>query len=301
MTTIRRSALLIMGLLASTNRVGQAEGYDVKREIAWARSMWPADLKGIQFQSPTAKLLDWAPPGGSVQVWLFSQDHACTEMTLRRARLPKPTPAGDTEVLVGKHFAGDRAPGTTSRMYKVTSVGFLFAETDDYCTEDIVSEAPLGCGGVGREGPTYGALSEADQQRALFDGEPMGLDPECAGPVQWLKCESGGQRPCLGCRKVAINPSEASDSSYGDYRGVAIPDAARRRATCNEACPPQSSSPTLTRLEELERRTHVWRRRNLPLAEVPSLHRTLAGCMRTHFPSGVPSSATAPKRDRNTN
>jgi hypothetical protein len=299
LTMIRRSALLIVCLLASTNRVGRADGYNVKREIGWARSMWPADLKDVQFQSPTAKMLDWARPGGSIKVWLFSQDHACTEVELHRVTLSTPTPAGDTEVLIGKHFASSGTPGATSRSYAVTSLGFLFAETDDHCQEDIASEAPVGCGGVGREGPTYGALSDVDQESAGFDGEQIGLDPQCAGPVQWLKCESGGKRPCVGCRRVAISPIETSGSSYGDYRKDWIPGADRRRATCNEACPAQSSSPTLRRIEELERRTHMWRRRNLSLAEVPTLHRTLAGCMRTHFTNVLPPSPTAPRPGRN--
>ena len=295
---IRRSTLLVAFLLASTSRGGRADGYNLKREIAWARSMWPANLKDVQFESPVAKLLDWAPQGRSVTVWLFSQQHSCTEMELHRVPLSTPTPAGDTEGLIGKHFVSGNTPGTPSRMYKVTSVGFLFAEGDDYCTEDIVSGAPLGCGGVGREGPVFGTLSDIDQQSARFDGEPIGLDPECAGPIQWLKCESGGKRPCVGCGRVAINPIETSGSSYGDYRGDWITGADRRRATCREACPTQSSSPTLTRIEELERRTRVWRRRNLPLAEVPSLHRTSAGCMRTHFPNGLPSNPPAPRPGR---
>jgi hypothetical protein len=247
-----RSALLMICLLALPIRVGKADRYDVKREIAWARLTWPADLKDVQFRSPTANLLDWAPPGGSIKVWLFSQDHSCTEMELHRVTLSTPTPAGDIEVLTGKHFVGDSTPGATTRMYTVTSLGFLFAETNDYCTQDVVSGAPLGCGGVGREGPTYGALSDVDEQSAHFDGEQISLDPQCAGPIQWLKCENGGKRPCLGCRRVSINPIETGDSSYGDHRTDWISDADRRRRTCDEACPDQSPSPTLTRIEALQ-------------------------------------------------
>ena len=72
------------------------------------------------------------PSRTSVKVWLFSQQHSCTEMELHRVPLSTPTPAGDTEGLIGKHFVSGNTPGTPSRMYKVTSVGFLFAETDDY-------------------------------------------------------------------------------------------------------------------------------------------------------------------------
>lgn len=298
---VHRFALLTTCLLVSTIQVGKADGYNVRREIAWARSVWPADLKNVQFQSPTTKLLDWAPPGASVKVWLFSKNHDCTEMELHRVALSTPTSTGDTVVLIGKHFAANAQPGAASRTYTVVSLGFLFAETDDYCQEDIASGTPIGCGGIGREGPTFGALSGIDPESASFDGEPISLDPECAGPVEWLKCASGGKRPCVACRKVALNPIEIDDSSYGDYRGGWITDAHRRRATCNEACPDPPPSPTLSRIEELERRTHVWRRRNQAVAEIPTAHRTLAGCMRTHFPNGLPSPARLPRPGRKAN
>src|ERR1700679_2101984 len=36
--------------------------FELPREVAWARSKWPRDLKGVQFQAPVDKLLDWVPP-----------------------------------------------------------------------------------------------------------------------------------------------------------------------------------------------------------------------------------------------
>jgi hypothetical protein len=294
-TMVHRPVLLTVCLLASTNQAGRADDYNVKREIAWARSVWQADLKNVQFQSPTTRLLDWAPPGGSVKVWLLSENYRCTEIELHRVALATPTSAGDTEVLIGKHFVADANLGATSRTYTVVSLGFLFAETDDYCREDIASGTPLGCGGMGREGQSLGALSDIDGESARFAGEPISLDPECAGPVKWLKCESGGKRPCVACQKVALNPIEMDDSSYGDYRGGWITDSDRRRATCSEACPDPSPGPTLTRIEELERRTHVWRPRTVPAAEVPTVHRTLAGCMGAHSPKEASPAATPPR------
>ena len=67
---VHRLALLTVCLLASTNQARRTNGYDVKREIAWARSVWPAALKDVQFQSPTTRLLDWVPRGGSIKVCL---------------------------------------------------------------------------------------------------------------------------------------------------------------------------------------------------------------------------------------
>ena len=240
---VHRVALLIACLLAAANHEGRSGGYDVKREVAWARSVWPADLEHVQFQSPTTKLLDWAPPGGSVKVWLFSKNHSCTEMELHRVALPTPTSTGDTAVLTGKHFVVDARPVRRREPTRLFSLGFLFAETADYCLEDSASGTPRGCGGIGREGPTFGALSNVDRESASFDGEPISLNPECAGPIEWLKCASGGKRPCVACRKVALNPIEIDDSSYGDYRGGWVTDAQRRRATCNEECPDCFSEP----------------------------------------------------------
>ena len=94
---VHRVALLIASLLAAANHEGRSGGYDVKREVrlgafGLAGGMWST----FSF-SPHTQAADWAPPGGSVKVWLFSKNHSCTEMELHGVALPTPTSTGDTE------------------------------------------------------------------------------------------------------------------------------------------------------------------------------------------------------------
>jgi hypothetical protein len=281
----RRLLVLVLLLLRGPHS-SRAEGaYDLKSEIAWARSHWSGDLKGLHFHSPTAKLFDWVPRGGAIRVWMFTGSAACVPIEVHRV------PDGDGELLVGKHFISQQArPAELSRMYRSVLIGSVFTESGDYCTEGNAAGASFECGD-GIYGPDWivGVLSDVDRDSARFDGEVMALHPECDGPIEWLRCKSGGKRPCARCKRVSINPTEAQDS-YSS--GGPIPDADWSRATCNEACAAEPPSPILARLEEMGRRTHIWRRRHQPLPEMPSLHRTLDGCVRAHFPKGRPAEAT---------
>src|SRR5215831_4835896 len=109
---LRPPILACLFVVASARPVGSEEAFNLKREVAWARAKWRADLKGVHFESPTAKLLAWAPPGGEVKVWLFTDNDACTPTQLQRVRLDHPTSRGETEVLTGKHFLpGEPRPG----------------------------------------------------------------------------------------------------------------------------------------------------------------------------------------------
>jgi hypothetical protein len=280
----RRLLVMVLLLFRGPHSSRAEDAYDLKREIGWARSHWSADLKGLHFHSPTAKLLEWVPRGGAIKVWMFTGGGAaCVSIDLRRVS------DGDGEALVGKHFSGEQTRSTEpSRTYTSVVIRSVFTESRDYCAVDIASGASLGCCGIGEPDRIVGVLSDVGQDSARFDGEEIALHPECDGPIEWLRCKSAGKRPCARCERVSIIPTEAqADFSSGGP----IPHADLRRATCNEACPAQPSSPILARLEELERRTHIWRRRHQPLTEIPSLHRTLAGCVRDHFPKGRPTEA----------
>lgn len=62
----RPSILAGLLLVAWARPADPAESYNLRREVAWARSLWGADLEGVHFEAPTAKLLDWVPRGGSL-------------------------------------------------------------------------------------------------------------------------------------------------------------------------------------------------------------------------------------------
>jgi hypothetical protein len=292
---IRPLIVACLLLLASARPAGSEEPYNLKREVAWARAMWRADLKGVHFEAPIAKLLAWAPPGGTVKVWLFTSDDACTPTELRRVPLAHPTSRGETEVLTGKHFPSARPgpgglglpnPAETSRAFQPLWIGFELQVSSELCTEDITSGALLGCGGIGEDDQVYGALSDADSETARFGGVAIGLIPSCEGPLYWLKCRSGGKKRCRRCEQVALSPDEPAG---WDPNNLESGEVFSRDATCDKPCPDPTPSPTLTRVHRLdERAPTIWRRSEEPPATVPSLHRTLAGCLRAHFPKGVP-------------
>jgi hypothetical protein len=139
-------------------------------------------------------------------------------------------------------------------------------------------------GTVGRELATYGVLSYADATVARFGGTHLWLHTECAGPVEWLKCKSGGGRPCVGCRTISVVPVAVNEN----YGGMGLMWG-RRRPTCQDPCPPSPPNPAEARLEELQSHVTVWQPSGESLANTPSLHRTLASCMRTHYPNGSPA------------
>src|SRR6185436_19107936 len=109
-------------------------------------------------------------------------------------------------------------------------------------------------GTIGRENATYGALSYVDATVARFGGTPLVLYAECARPND--------------CKKISVTPVEAN--AFYDSLGR------------------QPSNPAVARIDELQSHTTIWQPSGEPLDETPSLHRTLAHCMRTHYPKGAP-------------
>lgn len=281
---IRRPIPMALLLVAAAAAEGSAGGYNLEREIAWARSRWPDDLQGVRFRAATAKLVNWVPPRGAIEVWAFSPAHACTPIELRRpADSTRVSPSG-AAWLVGKEIVGhDFRQGREIRAYREFTIGFVFSSGDD----EIRTEAQDASGkwqlaessGTGAESASYGALSDVDAEVARFGGEPLALHPMCAGPIEWLKCPSGGERPCDRCRRIALIPAGVAD--YFSDGGLLSRD---RLTTCQEPCPTRPENPALARLRQLEERANIWRPQRQSDAAIPSLHRTLAGCMEAHFP-----------------
>jgi hypothetical protein len=293
---MRRSILTVCLVLGITRPARPDAGYDLKREIAWARATWPRDLKTLRFESPTAKLVAWVPPGASIQVWAYSPAHDCAPVELRRVSDPGPRTAGG-EPLEGKEiFEQSLRNGAPTRFYQVFWIGDQFTSNGDQLAwEQRDAQGawqPTGSSGTSSDSEPFGALSHVDATVARFGGTPMALYGRCVGPIRWLACRSGGERPCIGCEKTEIDVVEARDH-YSDG-GLFSPD---RPATCHERCPPESN-PALARLDVLQSRIQVWQPSGESRAETPSLHRTLASCMRTHHPKTAPPRARSPMKPR---
>jgi hypothetical protein len=237
------SACLVLGI---ARFVAADTGYDLRREIAWARRTWASDLEGVRFGTPAKKLLAWVPAGGSVEVWAFSPSHNCDHLELRQI-------SGE---LVGESIvdSGNRQ-GREFRAWKVFAFGDLFSEgAESLRIEERDADGtwhPAGyTGTIGSENATYGALTYVDANVARFGGTHMALYAECVRP---------------GCKKVSLMAVEA-DAYYDGGR--------------------HTPNPAVARLDALQSQVTVWQPSEESRADTPSLHRTLAGCMRTHYPKG---------------
>jgi hypothetical protein len=267
-------------------------GSDPKREIAWARAKWTRDLKGLQFDAPVDKLLNWLLPGTSTSVWAFSPMHRCARLDLIRAGRTQTTAGDDEDELEGKEILEQRVvQGREVRTYRLFSFGFLFSGNGDELGSEERDRGgtwhPAGSGGTGSRSVPFGALSYVDAEVARFGGTAVVLHPECVGPVRWLKCTGGGERPCVGCEQTDVLVIDANDYEYFSEGGLFSPD---RPVTCTERCPANPVNPALARLSDLQEHAHVWRQSGKSPAEAPSLHRSFEGCMRAHFPAGIPTS-----------
>ncbi len=245
------STCLVLGVAPF---VAAEPAYDVKREIAWARRTWASDLEGVRFGTPTNKLLAWVPAGGSIEAWAFSPSHNCDRVELRRS-------SGE---LIGESIVYKGVSrGRDVRAWKVFAFGDVFSEGGELLRSEVRDAdgtwQPAGeTGTIGRENATYGALSYVDATVARFGGTPLVLNAECAGPN--------------GCKKISLILVEAN----AVYDGLPSNRGNRQ--------PPDL---VVARLDELQSHMTIWQPSGEPLAEIPSLHRTLAHCLRTHYPKGT--------------
>ncbi len=283
---------------ATTSPIHAKTGSDLEREVAWARAKWPRDLKGVQFQAPVNKLVEWLPPGTSSPAWVFSPTHQCVRIELMRAATA-PATAGEDEDLEAKEILEERTiDGREVRSYRLFRVGFLFTGHGDELGSEERDRSgtwrPAGSGGTGSRSVPLGALSYVDASVARFGGTAVVLHPECVGPVRWLRCDSGGERPCVGCTQTDVLVVDAQDYEYFSEGGLS---PSHRPVTCTEPCPSNPVDPAFARLGELQEHAHIWRQSGKPLVHVPSLHRSLESCVRAHLSKEAPSGATRPRLD----
>jgi len=250
---------------------------DLDAEIAWARANWPASFEGVHFRTQLAKLRAWVARGPA-PVYVFNDDFACRAATL----FPNEEQRDDgaeaqpmTAKIVGRsHVDG----GRTVREVKYVTVDFELSSEDGSGTEardedgrwHLTSSHGYGI-------PTiYGALSSVDDRVARWGGVTQAIRPYCSGPVEWLACVDGGERPCVHCEEVGVmivGPHALSGHSVSH---------GSRPVTCHDACPPYPESPSIKRLRVLSSRSSLWTAQRGPLAAVPSLYRSREDCLRDH-------------------
>ncbi|HEY4183508.1 MAG TPA: hypothetical protein VGP07_00500 [Polyangia bacterium] len=261
---------------------------ELDKEIAWARAAWPDALRGMHFHSPLRKLLAWAPRGGAVTAYLYTNDFACRRATLSRGPWRNDADEGDADetlaptALIAKIIDRPQMDsGERLRNVTFVEVGALLSGDDGFTTE---AQGPDGRwqeegGGSGYGPNVYGALSYADDHVARWDGEPMEIHPYCAGPTEWLACPTGGERPCERCEEadvmmMQLNALGGHSKSHGN-----------RPVTCHDACPTYPEGAGMKRVSAFASRVQPWQPRNARPAQVPSLYKSRDECLRDH-PAG---------------
>jgi hypothetical protein len=272
---------------------------DLAGEIAWARATWPDTFADVKFETPLATLLAWAPPRGERAAYLYTEDIACRAVGLERDR-PEPFDDGTTEPATTM-TARLRGPtriehGREARSVKVLSVGDeLTLDVGSFPTEEKDARGrwrrrPGTAIGIMPE--QYGYLSHADESVARWDADPLRLRTACKGPTEPLACAGGGERPCQRCDRVLVYVviSRHDVIVLGDGRtdatGLERSDLGRGPGppTCHDPCPRAADGPDIARLRALVARVGMWRPGGRPAAEVASLYRSHADCVREHPP-----------------
>jgi len=250
---------------------------DLDAEIAWARATWPENFEGVHFHAPLAKLRSWVARG-PVPVYLFNDDFACRAATLlppedAGAARPQPMMAR----IVGRRRIDE---GRLLREIEYVTVDFELSGSDDGLAFEARGEdgrwRPDSASGYGLPPKIYGALSSVDDRVARWGGDAQVIRPYCSGPVEWLACPGGGERPCVRCDNVrATIVSARSEFHYSVSHGS-------RPITCHDPCPKYPENPSVKRLRALSARVSLWSAQKQPLAAVPSLYRSRGECLREH-------------------
>jgi hypothetical protein len=251
---------------------------DIDGEIAWARANWPGAFDGLHFHAPLAKLRAWVARG-PVLVYFSNEDSACVAATL----FPPEPPRGDgaepgemTAKFVGRTRVED---GRSVRDVMYATVGFYLSSEADSFTEARGKDGQWRLASSLESGfppKSYGVLSSVDDRVARWGGKAQVIQPYCSGPVEWLACADGGERPCVRCEEVSPGIGSAG-SEY--LRSVSD---GSRPVTCHDPCPQYPESPSIQRLRVLLARTWLWRAQKQRLASIPSIYKSRADCLREH-------------------
>lgn len=260
---------------------------NLEGEIAWARATWRDDLKGIRFHSPLAKLLAWVPRHRTATVYLYNDDFACRRAALERAEPAEHDDDDGSEpappILLAKiNHPASTDDGRQIREVTYVTVGARMSRENGFTTMEARDAdgrwKSWMSGGIWLDPIVYGVLSYADDRVARWGGEPIAIYPACAGPVEWLACPAGGERPCTRCDDVSVAVVDLPTTVWGGL----VPDHGSRPVTCRAACPYYPESPGIARLNLLHERVDPWRPRKAPIASVPSLYRSRNDCLREH-------------------
>ncbi|MFO0548924.1 MAG: hypothetical protein U0271_11080 [Polyangiaceae bacterium] len=240
---------------------------EASRELAWARSRWPAELRRVQIGSHLSALKDWLADVESIPIWLSSPIGECAPGTLTRIK--------DQDELVLVVYSNERTEqgvrvrdyndGTVSDELDLGGSGGRQIQAADGTWQDRErwSQSDVG---------SWGHLSKVTHDLARFAGRWVDLRASCAGPTFHIDCQSsvGNQGDdCSTCSEVRVTVSER-DMGMMRTHVAAVP-----RIGCS--CP-TPENPDLDRVAALFSSIDPWAVTDASDADAPTLYRTLAAC-----------------------
>jgi hypothetical protein len=216
--------------------------YDLKAELAWARGEWPDEMAGVRVARSSRRLLSWVPTGQIVEAYIHSEHYHCApvELSLRRGYL-RGRVITEQRIRKGREERSVHEIELDERLSdEHDCVEYQRKDRRGQWYEDSTSCA---CSG---HHPAEPVLSFIDDTKAIYTGEPLVLQGECAGPKEWLPCTRGGERRCDTCKVVGLDLEV--DGAYPEV-ALAVENNEGHQL-CAEPCP-EFTHPNLDRLRVL--------------------------------------------------
>ena len=272
-----RWALFATALVAPASLAADPREPDLAAEIAWARTRWPDELQGVHFHVPIARLVEWVPRGRKLTGFVYTPDHACLPVELRR---DEDRPLLEARIVTRRWSE----QGRPRRELTVAWAGEELEWEDS--DSEVEVRAPNGAwrmessSGYGTS-TNFGALSSVEEGVARFDGDALRINAYCDGPVEWLACPGGGEHPCERCDAIGVRLTSRT-AVWGRSR-----HQGDRPVACHEACPRYPENPDRSRIEALAGRVSPWRLERRSPSQSAALYRSRDDCLRDHPPASA--------------
>jgi hypothetical protein len=248
---------------------------------AWVRTHAPEASVALSLEAPETlrdRLLDWAPPDGSLRVW----DLACREHRLTRGERTLSGPAHVSTRIEGnvKHVHEDRVEIGWDVVF-VCGADATYTRSGGVWT--LSDSSASGCMST-----PSAHISKLTADAAWFGGSTVTISLQCKRLREEVQhCRAGGTRTCAVCDELGLSQvEESSKRTSGHVSSKSshnIDDA-----DCSAPCPPDPIGDKIPALD------NAFKDQRLLLSDPdvhPTLFRTQAACQSYRRKTNVPADA----------
>ena len=248
---------------------------------AWLRTQAPEASAALSLEDPKTlrdRLLDWAPPDGSLRVW----DLACREHRLTRGEQTLSGPAHVSTTIEGnvKRVHEDRVEIGWDVVF-VCGSDATYTRSGGVWT--LSDSSATGCMST----PSV-HISKLTPDAAWFGGSTVKISFQCKQLREEVQhCRTGGTRTCSVCDELGISqveePSKRTSGHVSSKSSHNVNDA-----DCSAPCPPDPIG------EKIPSMDSAFKDQPLLLSDPdvhPTLFRTQAACQSYRQKTKVPADA----------